>query len=348
MFYTSALLIANWFSGRGTPTLVPSAVLERIFQLPLPPRSKSSIDEIRISYAIHLHVHYIDEAIVILNSICGTCPGADLYITYSKPLVHDCLDSHCKAIGLYKTLNHHAYIRVHNHGRNVAPLLNLVENTLYKYPVALHLHTKKSPHFGEGNRWSNHLTSCLVQDKMLVNAVLSGFIRDSQLGLVMPTAFTAIRPYLGWGSNLQLAKSLAIKLDPPIFLSKAMPLLFPAGMMFWFRPAIFRNLAKVYRSSSISLSEPLPQDGTILHAVERLLVYVCESRGFNWAYISPGVYDKVDQANPSIRKFSVLTARPVQYKIILVSQRMDNFIRKTRSFFSLLLSRASARLSRFI
>ena len=323
-------LIANLYSGQGTPTLVPSERLERRFQLTLPATSKYPKDINRLKFAVHLHVYYKEEATVIINSILDTCVGADLYITYSDPHVREFLDSYCMTIGFYGILNYYEYILVQNIGRNVVPLLDLVERILCKYSVVLHMHTKKSPHFDGGNLWAKHLTSCLVHHKLQVQSILSGFAKDSQLGLVMPTAYQPIRPYLGWGGNFSLAKSLAMQLDPPIKLSYELPLLFSAGMMFWFRPVIFSSLAEVYKKSNASISEPLPEDGTILHAIERLIVFVCESKGFKWAYSSPGTLGCNVPVNSSNYNFSVLEPQPVLYQVIRLGLSINALIKKFR------------------
>ena len=46
---------------------------------------------------------------------------------------------------------------------------------------------------------------------------------------------------------------------------------FPVGTMFWAKPLYLKNIAKLNVQNQFLPSEPLPVDGTILHAWERVL-----------------------------------------------------------------------------
>jgi hypothetical protein len=58
---------------------------------------------------------------------------------------------------------------------------------------------------------------------------------------------------------------------------------FPAGSMFWARPQALAPLFALGLGPADYPPEPLPQDGTILHALERLLPIVAQSRGYRTA-----------------------------------------------------------------
>jgi|694.fasta_scaffold99818_3 lipopolysaccharide biosynthesis protein len=287
MLPSGFLLEDNLFSDQDKVTLVPSAAFERVHALSLTKYSSVSQHATNLDFAIHLHAHFGQEAIDILNTIADSCIGADLYITYNDYSVRQLIleyVSSCEAVSRYSSLQ---FVHLPNCGRNVVPLLKLIYELLQGYQVALHLHTKRSSHLDKANAWSKHMISCLAEDRDLVLATLTQFDKDPELGLVIPTAYKAIRPYLGWGGNFVLAKSLAERLSPPILIHESMPLVFPAGMMFWFRPAVYSNLSQTYLTFYGAKGEPLPQDGTDLHAIERLMAFVCESRGFKWAYLHP-------------------------------------------------------------
>jgi lipopolysaccharide biosynthesis protein len=329
IFPQGPFLEANWFSITDSATLVPSEFIEKLNQLP-PSAARASELNIDPHYAVHLHAHYKEEAIGIIDSVAASLAGTDFYITYSDSSVSDALTSYCEANDLHAKFNRLEFIAVPNQGRNVTPLFRLTKGILQKYSWALHLHTKKSPHFDEGNDWSKHMIASLVDNMHGAHALISQFADNPRLGLVMPTPCRGIRPWLGWGSNLSLAKSLALKLSPPIVISETLPLVFPAGMMFWFRPFIFSNLSHVFLNLNISEPEPLLQDGTSLHAVERLLTFVCESRGFGWAFVAPS-RDAVALASPYkwwqqfFRPLKVLEPCPLKYKFVITSKNLSQF-----------------------
>ena len=74
-----------------------------------------------------------------------------------------------------------------------------------------------------------------------------------------------------WGNNKAHAESLVRKLG----LSKLQEnFVFPVGTMFWARTEALRPLFTMGLTWQDYPAEPLPYDGTILHALERLLPFV--------------------------------------------------------------------------
>ena len=55
---------------------------------------------------------------------------------------------------------------------------------------------------------------------------------------------------------------------------------FPVGTMFWARSKALRKLFELHLTWSDYPEEPLPYDGTMLHAIERLLPFVTEDAGY--------------------------------------------------------------------
>ena len=96
----------------------------------------------------------------------------------------------------------------------------------------------------------------------------------------MPQPPEFIRPYLNWGSNFELAQRLAVPLSSPIRRDAA--LIFPAGGMFWFKPAALAPLVECLNTIGELPPEPLAVDGSSLHALERLAPHACEASGHHW------------------------------------------------------------------
>ena len=65
---------------------------------------------------------------------------------------------------------------------------------------------------------------------------------------------------------------------------------FPVGSMFWARTAALRPLLELGLGWDDFPEEPVPYDGSLLHAIERLLPFVVEGAGFRNAVTHvPGV-----------------------------------------------------------
>jgi lipopolysaccharide biosynthesis protein len=81
---------------------------------------------------------------------------------------------------------------------------------------------------------------------------------------------------VGWGKNKRFVEALGQKLQvdtgPTHFL-------FPVGTMFWARVESIRPILDLELDWKDYPSEPLPYDGSILHALERLFSLVASARG---------------------------------------------------------------------
>ena len=89
-------------------------------------------------------------------------------------------------------------------------------------------------------------------------------------------------PHLSdWDHNREIAEHLAKRMglaDPlPPFLN------FPIGAMFWARPQALEPLLALGLNWSDYPDEPLAIDGTILHAIERLLPFAARHAGYRYA-----------------------------------------------------------------
>jgi len=109
-----------------------------------------------------------------------------------------------------------------------------------------------------------------------LDVIAEAFAADERLGLVFPED-----PNLNhWDMNFNLAKALAERLK----LRHALPghFEFPKGTMFWARPLALRPLVALGWGWEDFPSEPVPSDGTILHALERLIPFSVEHAGFGF------------------------------------------------------------------
>ena len=101
----------------------------------------------------------------------------------------------------------------------------------------------------------------------------------------MPAPPDLIRPYLNWGANFELASQFSQLFAPHRPLRRDALLSFPAGMMFWAKPAALIPLANTMAEINELPPEPLAIDGSSLHALERLISHSCEQAGHTWKLI---------------------------------------------------------------
>ena len=118
----------------------------------------------------------------------------------------------------------------------------------------------------------------------MADKIIAHMASDRSLGLVFPDDPHVV----GWGENGALAASLAESLGlgelPKGHFN------FPVGTMFWARTEALRPLVELDLGWDDYPLEPLPYDGTMLHAIERLLPFVAAKAGYRSAVTQvPGV-----------------------------------------------------------
>ncbi|MDQ0301615.1 rhamnan synthesis F family protein [Ancylobacter polymorphus] len=233
--------------------------------------------------ALHAHLYYADLAGDLRDRLSRNRLECDLFIT---------TDTDAKARHIRSVFNDQAravdVTVVDNRGRDVGPFLMefLPKALAGNYDVVGHVHGKRSlstdAAMGEG--WRTFLFEHLLGGRhAMLDTVMRAFSKDTHLGLVMAEEAHLV----GWNENKEIAQNLARKLgigDLPDYFD------FPLGTMFWARTQALRPLMDLGLHWDDFPMEPLPDDGTLLHAVERLLPFIVEKAGFQTASVRvPGV-----------------------------------------------------------
>ncbi|CAN7443504.1 rhamnan synthesis F family protein [Paraburkholderia hospita] len=225
--------------------------------------------------AVHIHAFYPDLLGDIVRRLTGNELRADLFVSVpSAAIAAECEN----VLSSYRAGSRTIRV-VPNSGRDIGPFVTEFSAELLQYDVIGHFHTKKSVHVDPNSNlvpnWVNHLMETLLGGQhRAAEAVVSAFAHDPKLGLVF-----ADDPHLiGWDKNLPFAKPLAQRLGlsvlPEQFFS------FPVGTMFWARPAALKALFESGLQWDDYPAEPLPIDGSMLHALERLLPSIVEHAGY--------------------------------------------------------------------
>lgn len=168
---------------------------------------------------------------------------------------------------------------VPNRGRDFAPLLTTFGPTLLRdYDIVGHVHTKKTVDVNDAamiHRWRTFLVENMLGSKTaMVDLIVGRMADDPTIGIVFPDDPN----FVGWGRNKPFADALSARLG----FSTALPehFVFPVGTMFWARVDALRPLFEMGLTWDDYPSEPLPYDGSMLHALERLLPFVAQQQGY--------------------------------------------------------------------
>jgi hypothetical protein len=170
-----------------------------------------------------------------------------------------------------------------NRGRDIAPKLITFRDVYDRHPVALHLHSKKSPHESHLRMWRYFLFENLMGEREIAAGILAAFEQDQSLGVVASDHYFPVSNAIGWGENYEIAQTLAGRMGTPI--DPEAPVDFPSGSMFWARSAALKPLLDLGLSAEDFGPEAGQMDGTLAHAIERLYFVACEQAGLRWMKI---------------------------------------------------------------
>jgi hypothetical protein len=241
------------------------------------PTAHNAVPVAALKIAVHGHFHYPELLPDFIRRLNQNTNSFDLFLTTTTQAKADEIAKAVAKSGLKKV-----EIAVgSNRGRDLAPFLQGLRNGLYSgYDVVGHFHGKRSVHVESttGERWRKFLWEHLVGgESAMADTIMRVFAEQPRVGLVF-----AEDPNLnGWDENLEIGEALAARMK----LRQPLPTHFdfPIGTMFWTRPGALEPLAVLNLRDEDFPSEPLPIDGTLLHALERIIPLAAAEAGFEYA-----------------------------------------------------------------
>ncbi len=228
--------------------------------------------------ALHLHIYYPELAPIIIERLNWNKVRPDLFITVPSETVRTKVESICSTYeGKVVEIQ-----CVPNRGRDIGAFLTAFGDRIIRnYEFVGHFHTKKTVEQADhsmGQIWFQFLLENLIGGRYkMADTILQKMAADPSVGLVFPDD-----PFVvGWSKNRELARRLALKMGLPE--PRHTYFNFPVGTMFWARCSAIRSLVAMNLQWNDYPEEPLPSDGTILHAIERLLPFIAEASFFKSA-----------------------------------------------------------------
>lgn len=225
-----------------------------------------------VRIALHLHVYYADLVEEIINRLNKNTVRPDLLISAPSIKV-------AEEVRIYLKDYSGKLVDVEvtqNRGRDIAPLLTTFgKKILSSYDIVGHIHTKKTADLQDsdiGKIWYIFLLENLLGgSSKMADKILGQMTNNSDIGMVFPDDPNVT----GWGKNKSHAEHFAKRLNiaklPDNFV-------YPVGTMFWARVDAIRPLFDLNLNLNDYPEEPLPYDGSMLHAIERLLPLVMKDK----------------------------------------------------------------------
>ena len=168
--------------------------------------------------------------------------------------------------------------RCPNRGRDVASFVQIFRAIApLGYELICKVHTKRSPHRADGDAWRSALLGGVLGSRRLVSGIRARFADSPGVGIVVgPGAARSSTHFMG--PNLRLFRHLS---DLAGLTNADDGFRFPAGSIFWFRPAALLPVASLPLSTDDFEEERGQTNGTLAHAFERFIGFLCQAQGFS-------------------------------------------------------------------
>lgn len=242
--------------------------------------------ETKLRICIHLHLHYsylLEEFICYLKEFPVKF---DLIITTTNPESNGTIRTLSKK--LLPNLVRIMVINVENRGRDVAPWLVSTKPYQADYDLFCHLHGKASTEYddGVGDNWRRYLFDNLIECHSAAE-IIESFEENEEIGCIFPKYYSYIGnlctslniPLIGEFGEKEMIEALMQKMQINRLFSRD-DLLYSCGTMLWYRPDALKLLFDLGLTTESFPEEPIPNGGTIAHAIERMPGLVCSSQGY--------------------------------------------------------------------
>ena len=183
-----------------------------------------------------------------------------------------------------------------------------------EYEYICFLHDKKAHHTyleKEVDLWIKNLWGNTIGSSYYIQNVLNVFRDKLEIGVLAPPEPMGehIESWYGeiWANDFENTKMLADELNLECDFNKDKPPI-TLGTVFWARACSLKKLFERDWEYSDFPEEPLPDDGTISHAIERIFAYVAQDAGYKTGTIMSDTYAEWSLLflQESMRKMSCL------------------------------------------
>lgn len=178
-----------------------------------------------------------------------------------------------------------------NRGRDISAFLVAFKKIALKKKFLCFLHDKKEKDLcykEDTDYWIENLWSNTVNSEIYINNVL-GILNESKIGILAPPIPFG-EEFSYWYANqwtkddLKLAKELAASLELQCDIDdNKIPV--TLGSALWCKTEAIKKLLEYNWKYEDFHDEPLPDDGTISHAIERIFAYVAQDAGYTTEWI---------------------------------------------------------------
>ena len=263
----------------------------------------------QLKTALVMHMYFPDLVEECYHYAQSMPDNADIYITTNSE------EKKQNILKIFRNLTCNKLdVRVvPNCGRDVGPFLVEFKDHLMDYDLICHTHDKKVGQLKPGSIGASFSYRCfenVLKSKQFVENIMQTFAENERLGILMPPPPNH-GPYyitlgLEWGMNFGVTKELADTLGIHVNMNEKKEPIAPLGSVFWARPKAIKKIFDHNWTYEEFPKEPIADDGTVLHAVERIYSFAAQDAGFypGWVFSELGAAMEITNLNQMLRSLN--------------------------------------------
>lgn len=267
----------------------------------LPSKYVMNKTENKKKVALVMHVYFKDLVTYCLEYAKSMPSYADIFITTDTEDKKQCIIEAFKDIKCNKL----EVILIQNRGRDVSALLVGSKDFIMEYDYVCFAHDKKTLQvypYSIGESFSYKCFENVLGSPAYVENIIQTFEENERIGLLSPSPpnhgdFYPTLSNVSWGPNFDITVQLADKLGLHVDISCDKDAIAPLGTMFWFRPKAMKKLFDQDWEYGDFPPEPNKNDGTLLHAIERIYPFVVQDAGYLAGHVYSDEFARIEITN---------------------------------------------------
>lgn len=251
--------------------------------------------------ALMMHLYYEDLIEKCFRYAESMPVGCDLVITVPSEKIKKKVLKLKNGLSKFRNIE---IVIVENRGRDVSSLLVGCAPFVDQYDYVCFVHDKKTTQmepYCVGESFAYKCFENNLASESYVANIISTFENNPRLGLLCPPPpnHASFYQIVGseWASNFSNTLALATKLKLKVNILGEKEPIAPLGTMFWFRPGAMKPLFHYGWKYEDFPKEPNRNDGTLLHAIERIYAFVVQSEGYYPAWVMTDRFARIELTN---------------------------------------------------
>lgn len=270
--------------------------LNYVLSTRFPKKRKNTIKKI----ALTMHIYYEDQAEMCRAYAENMPEGTDVFITVPTEQKKNNVEQ------IFQNFPYKTEIRViGNRGRDVGAFLTAVKDVIFNYDLVCKMHDKKVTQvtpMSLGASWAYKCFENMLKNKTYVENIIATFEEEPLLGMLEPPIpnHGPYYPITGkgeWGENCPLTQEWAQKLGIHVDITEEKEPAASLGAMFWFRPQALKTIFDYDWEYEDYPEEPIDDDATLLHAIERLYPFCSQWEGYYPAWVMADSFARIELDN---------------------------------------------------